>query len=177
MQSLLEFLPLLAFFISYKFYGIFTATFVLMGVTAITLPLIWYYTKKLPVMLVVSAGFMIVFGGMTLLFHDETFLKIRPTIVNILFATILLGGVAFNKGILQYALGHALTLKDEAWKPFSLRWGLFFLVLAALNEIVWRHFSTDTWVQFKVFGPLCLTLLFTLSQIPFIQRNQVKQSA
>jgi intracellular septation protein len=120
---------------------------------------------------------VVVFGGLTLYLHDETFIKMKPTIVNTLFGVVLLGGLLFGKSLLGYVFDSVFKLTDEGWRILTFRWGLFFVVLAVLNEIVWRNFPTDTWVSFKVFGIMPLTFLFTLSQLPLLNRTQIKEGA
>ena len=171
----LEFAPLGVFFVANSYFGIFVATGVFM--VAITLALIASFalTRSLPIMALVSAVMVLVFGGLTLLLHDDFFIKVKPTIVNTMIGTILLCGLAFGKPLLPLVLDHVLTLTPEGWRKLTLRWAIFFFVLAALNEIVWRNFPpSDTnhvWVNFKVFGTIPLTLLFALSQTPLILRH------
>jgi intracellular septation protein len=114
---------------------------------------------------------VLVFGTLTLWLKDETFIKMKPTIVNTLFGSILLGGLYFGKSLLGYVFDSAFKLDAQGWRKLTLRWGLFFLFLAVLNEIVWRNFSTDFWVAFKVWGTLPITLAFTMSQMPLIMRH------
>jgi intracellular septation protein len=115
-----------------------------------------------------------VFGGLTLWLQNETFIKVKVTLINALFGTILLSGLFFGKQLLKLVLGEALKMDDEGWRILTLRWGLFFFALAGLNEIVWRTVSTDLWVNFKVFGILPLTLLFALSQAPLMNRHMIE---
>ena len=171
MKFLLDVGPLIAFFAAYKLYGLMAATVVLMVVTVVSIGISYVKQKKVPMMPLVTAVIVGIFGGLTIFLNDETFIKLKPTIVNLLFASALLGGAAFGKGLLKHLFGQGLPLKDEAWLSFSVRWGIFFLFMAGVNEAVWRNVSTDVWVNFKVFGLLGLSLLFTLTQIPFIKRH------
>lgn len=152
---------------------LFVATAAFMAATFLALAVSWAMTRTLPVMPLVSGAVVLVFGSLTLWLHDETFIKMKPTIVNTLFGAVLLGGLAFGKSLLAYVFEAAFHLTDEGWKKLTLRWGLFFLVLAALNEIVWRSFSTDTWVAFKVWGIMPITIAFTLSQMKLITQHSV----
>jgi intracellular septation protein len=149
---------------------IFVATALFMLAMLISLAISYVLTRTLPVMPFVTGIVVIVFGGLTLWLQDDTFIKMKPTIVNVLFGGVLLGGLAFGKSLLGYVFDSVFRLTDEGWRKLTFRWGLFFLVLAVLNEVVWRTVSTDTWVNFKVFGIMPLTVIFTLSQLPLISR-------
>jgi len=152
---------------------IFLATAAFMVAITISLVVSLWLTKRLPVMPLVSGVVVLVFGALTLWLHDELFIKLKPTIVNCLFGSILLGGLLFGKSLLGYVFDSAFRLTDEGWRKLTFRWGVFFFVLAAINEIVWRSFSTDFWVSFKVFGIMPITLLFTLTQLPLIQKYAI----
>ncbi|MBG6145697.1 intracellular septation protein [Labrenzia sp. EL_142] len=152
---------------------IFLATAAFMVAITISLTVSLWLTRRLPIMPLVSGVVVLVFGALTLWLHDELFIKLKPTIVNCLFGSILLGGLLFGKSLLGYVFDSAFKLTDEGWRKLTLRWGLFFFVLAVINEIVWRSFSTDFWVNFKVFGVMPITLLFTLTQLPLIQKYAV----
>lgn len=154
---------------------IFIATGLFMAATAIALVVSWVLTRTLPMMPLVSGIVVFVFGALTLYLQNDTFIKMKPTIVNTLFGVILLGGLAFGKPLLGYVFNAAFKLTDEGWRKLTLRWGLFFLVLAVMNEVVWRSFSTDFWVAFKVWGTMPITILFTLSQMPLIMKYSVEQ--
>jgi intracellular septation protein len=130
--------------------------------------------RHIAVMPLVTLFFVLVFGTLTLWLQDETFIKMKPTIVNCLFGVILLGGLAFGKSLLAYVFDAAFKLDAKGWRKLTLRWGLFFFVLALLNEIVWRSFSTDTWVAFKVWAIMPVTMAFMLSQLPLIHRHSLE---
>jgi intracellular septation protein len=149
---------------------LFVATALFIVATAISLVVSLALTRRLPIMPFVTGVVVLVFGGLTLWLHDETFIKMKPTIVNTLFGVVLLGGLLFGKSLLGYVFDSVFKLTDEGWRKLTFRWGIFFLVLAVLNEIVWRNFSTDTWVSFKVFAIMPLTVLFTMTQLPLINR-------
>ncbi|PSJ53145.1 septation protein A [Kumtagia ephedrae] len=154
---------------------IFVATGLFMVATAIALAVSWVLTRTLPMMPLVSGIVVFVFGALTLWLQDDVFIKMKPTIVNTLFGVVLLGGLAFGKSLLGYVFDSAFRLDAEGWRKLTLRWGLFFLFLALANEVVWRNFSTDAWVAFKVWGIMPITLLFTLSQMPMIMRHSLEE--
>lgn len=152
---------------------IFVATGLFMLATAIALAVSWALTRSLPIMPLVSGVVVLVFGALTLWLQDDVFIKMKPTIVNTLFGAVLLGGLLAGKSLLGYVFDSAFKLDAEGWRKLTLRWGLFFLFLAVVNEIVWRNFSTDAWVTFKVWGIMPITLLFTFSQMPLIMRHSL----
>ncbi|MEQ8697177.1 MAG: septation protein A [Bauldia litoralis] len=149
---------------------LFTATALFIVATLIALTVSLILTRRLPIMPLITGVVVLIFGGLTLWLQDETFIKMKPTIVNVLFGATLLIGLAFGKSLLGYVFDSVFRLSDEGWEKLTLRWGLFFFVLAALNEIVWRSVSTDMWVNFKVFGIMPITFVFTLFQLPLINR-------
>ena len=149
---------------------LFVATALFVVATLISLAVSLALTRRLPILPLVSGIVVLVFGGLALWLHDETFIKMKPTIINALFGAVLLGGLAFGKPLLGYVFESAFRLTDEGWRKLTLRWGIFLLVLAVLNEVVWRSVATDVWVTFKVFGLVGLTLVFTLFQLPLINR-------
>jgi len=153
---------------------IFIATGLFMAATAIALLVSWVLTRTLPIMPLISGIVVFVFGALTLWLQNDTFIKMKPTIVNSLFGFILLGGLVFGKSLLGYVFHAAFKLDDDGWRKLTLRWGLFFLVLAVMNEVVWRNFSTDFWVAFKVWGTMPITILFTLAQMPLIMRHSIE---
>jgi intracellular septation protein len=175
----LELGPLGLFFIANAYAGrfgfgedrrIYVATALFIGATLVALAVHYALLRKLPIMPLVSGVVVVVFGGLTLALQDETFIKLKPTIVNTLFGLILLGGLWFRKPLLRIVLDSMFELTDEGWRKLTLRWALFFFVLAILNEVVWRTQSTDAWVTFKVFGIMPLTLVFALAQTPMLMR-------
>ena len=150
--------------------GIFVATAVFMVAILVALAVSYALTRHLPVMAMVTAVIVVVFGGLTLVLHDDTFIKMKPTIVYLLFAGTLIGGLWFNKPLLAVVFDAVFHLTDEGWRKLTWRWALFFLALAVLNEIVWRSVSTDVWVDFKVFGVMPLTFVFAALQAPLIKK-------
>jgi intracellular septation protein len=150
--------------------GIFVATAVFMVAILAALVVSYALTRRLPMMAVVSALVVLVFGGATLFFQNETFIKLKPTIIYLLFAGTLFGGLIFRKPLLAMVFDQVFHLTDEGWRKLTVRWALFFLALAVLNEIVWRTQSTDTWVTFKVFGVMPLTFIFAALQYPLLMK-------
>src|SRR5262245_36561208 len=146
--------------------GIFVATAVFM----VALVVSYAMTRHLPVMPLVSAVVVVVFGGLTLFLQNETFIKLKPTIIYLLFTGTLLGGLVFRKPLLAMVFDQMFHLTEEGWRKLTVRWALFFLALAVLNEIVWRTQSTDTWVTFKVFGVMPLTFVFAALQYPLLMK-------
>lgn len=165
--------PLLVFFLVNAQAGLFAGTAAFMVAIVISVAASWALDRRAPVMPLVSGVFVLVFGGLTLYLADELFIKIKPTLVNALFAAILFAGMAFNKPLLKMVFGSALELTERGWHILTVRWAVFFVVLAVLNEIVWRSFSTDFWIAFKLMGALPLTLVFALAQTPTLMRHQV----
>jgi intracellular septation protein len=179
LKLVLELGPLVLFFLANAYAGrfgfgedrrIYVATALFIGATLVALAVHYALLRKLPIMPLVSGVVVVVFGGLTLALQDETFIKLKPTIVNTLFGLILLGGLWFRKPLLRIVLDSMFELTDEGWRKLTFRWALFFFVLAILNEVVWRTQSTDTWVTFKVFGIMPLTLVFALAQTPLLMR-------
>jgi intracellular septation protein len=173
----LELGPLVIFFIANQRAGIFTATGIFIVATVLSLGVHHALVRKLPIMPLVSGVVVVVFGGLTLALQDEHFIKLKPTIVNTLFGLVLLGGLYFRKPLLAVVLDSMFDLTNEGWRKLTLRWALFFFVLAVLNEVVWRTQSTDFWVSFKVFGIMPLTIAFALAQTPLLMRYEVKKAA
>jgi intracellular septation protein len=166
--------PLVLFFVANARYGIFSATAAFMVAVLAALFVSYAMTRRLPIMPVVTAIVVVVFGGLTLILHDATFIKVKPTIIYGLFGAVLSGGLVFNKPLLGVVFDSLFHLSDEGWRKLTLRWAIFFFALAVLNEIVWRSVSTDAWVSFKAFGVLPLTLLFGALQVPLLKRYAVE---
>jgi len=177
LKLLLELGPLGVFFFANAKFGIFAATGAFMVAITIALAASWILTRRLAIMPLVTGIVVLVFGGLTLALQDEIFIKMKPTIVNTLFGGVLVGGLFFGKSLLGYVFDSVFRLTDEGWRKLTLRWGLFFFALAILNEVIWRNFSTDFWVSFKVFGMMPLTIVFTLIQMPLIQRHSLDEES
>lgn len=166
----LELGPLVVFFIVNGSADIFAATAWFMAAMVMSLALSWLILKRVAVMPLVTGVVVLIFGGLTLYLQDDTFIKMKPTIVNSLFGAVLLGGLLFGQSLLRYVFGDVYKLKPQGWLVLTVRWGIFFFVLAALNEIIWRNFSTDTWVAFKVWGIMPLTVVFSMLQLPVLSK-------
>lgn len=177
-KFLCDYLPLGVFFISYKFLKspdpLIFATINLMIATFVALLLSYILTRKIPKMALFSGIILGVFGALTILLKDDIFIKLKPTIINLIFAAILFYGYFTKKPFLSNLFGEQIEMSNKAWLTLSWRWGCFFIALAVLNEVIWRSFSTDFWVQFKVFGMMPLSLLFTVSQVPFMMKEMKK---
>ena len=174
-KLLIDIGPLAVFFVFYTRSGLQEAILPLMIATVIAVLVSYVLEKKIPIMPTLGAGIVLIFGGLTIYFNDETFIKMKPTIINAVFAIILYGGIIFKKPLLKYLLGAALKLEEEGWKILTQRWIAFFIALAVLNEVVWRTQTTDLWVNFKVFGILPITFIFTMSQFPLIKKYQIQE--
>jgi len=173
-KLLIDLGPLLAFFIAYGRAGIYWATGVLMLATVAALAASWRLLGRITAVPLVTAILVVVFGGLTFYLDDPSFIKLKPTIINLLFAGLLLAGLATGRPLLKLLLGDAFRLTEEGWRRLSVRWAFFFFVLAILNEIVWRNFAESTWVNFKVFGIVPLTIVFAMAQIGLIKRYEAK---
>ena len=166
--------PLAVFFIYYKKSGLLDAILPLMIATIVAILFSYILEKKIPIMPTFGAFIILVFGGLTIYFDNEVFFKMKPTIINIIFAIILYAGEVIKKPLLKLLLGSALKLSEEGWSILTKRWIAFFIALGILNEIIWRTQSTDIWVNFKVFGILPITFLFTLSQFSLLKKHQIE---
>ena len=181
----LEFGPLAIFFFANSYgdrlFGvtedrrIFVATGIFIAASLVALALSRVLMGYLPRMAIVNAVVVTVFGGLTLALDDAFFIKVKPTIVNTLFGCVLLGGLWFGRSLLALVLDSVLQLDDAGWRKLTLRWGLFFFVLAALNEVVWRTQTQDFWVAFKVWGIMPLTLMFSIAQLPLLSHHAIER--
>lgn len=176
MKMLLEVGPIGVFFLVNSNKGIFWGTGAFMVATIVALTLSRKLLGRIPLMPLVSGAFVLVFGALTLILQDELFIKMKPTIVNGLFAAILLAGLAYGHAFLKLLFGEVFRLTDEGWRILTFRWAIFFVCLAVLNEFVWRSFSTDFWISFKVWGVMPLTMVFAVAQLGLIRRYEPRQN-
>lgn len=176
-RFLIDLGPLAGFFISNARWDIFVATGTFMVAIVVSLGISYAIERRLPLLPVVTAGMVLVFGALTLILNDETFIKLKPTIANLLLAAALFVGLAMGRSFLKTVLGAVFELEDVGWKKLTWRWAWFFVLLAVLNEIVWRSMSTDAWVNFKVFGIMPLTIAFSMLQLPLLQRYRLDEDA
>lgn len=165
--------PLLVFFFANSKFNLFVATGAFMVAVIIAIVASWVVTRHVPLMAIVTAVVVIVFGTLTLILHDETFIKMKPTIVYSLFAGVLGGGLLFGRSFIAIMFDQMFNLTPEGWRTLTLRWALWFLAMAVLNEIIWRTQTTDFWVAFKTFGMVPLTMAFAVSQMGLIKRHQL----
>lgn len=174
-KLVLEAGPLVVFFIANSQFGIFPATGAFMVATILALTVSRMKFGRIPIMPLVSGFFVLTFGGLTLYFQEEYFIKIKPTIVNLLFSTILFGGLLAGHSLLRYLFGEVFKLQDRGWRLLTFRWACFFVFLAVLNEVVWRNFSTEFWAGFKLMGVMPITMIFALSQIVLLQKYDANE--
>ena len=175
LKPAVEYGPLAVFVAIYFAQGLMPATVALMIATVVGVGVAWVATRKVPLMPVVTAALVLVFGGLTLWLDDDAFIKMKPTIIYLLFAAVIGGGLALRRNLLEKVLGHAIALDATGWRRLSVRIALFFLAMAAANEVVRHVMSTDIWVLWKMPGSLILTLLFMLAQGPLILRHQAAE--
>ena len=173
LKLVLELGPLLVFFIANAHWNVFVGTAAFMAAVVVALVVSYSLTHSVPMMALLSTVVVIVFGGLTLILHDAMFIKLKPTIIYTLFGTILLAGLAVGRPLLTVVFHEVFELTPEGWRKLTIRWALFFLAMAVLNEIVWRTQSTDFWVTFKAFGVLPLTALFAALQYPLVTRHEL----
>jgi len=176
--------PIAIFMISYNIahrtmpdQAIFIATAIFIAATLISIGVAWGKERRIPPMLAITAVIVVVFGGLTLYLRDPIFIKIKPTIINCLWAFAIFGGLAVRRNIWKLLFGVAFTLTDESWKALAIRWGLFFLFLAGLNEFIWRNYSEAFWANFKFWGVLPITVLFALAQLPLLMKDPMYRAS
>src|SRR6267154_1857023 len=169
--------PLIVFFIFNAKFHLFVATAAFMVAIVAAMIASYVVTRHVPIMALVTGGVVIVFGSLTLVLHDETFIKVKPTIIYGLFAAVLGGGLLFGRSFIQIMFDQMFNLTPQGWRMLTLRWALFFFALAIVNEVVWRTQSTDFWVNFKVFGVTPLTMLFAVTQMPLIKRYHLEPAS
>jgi len=166
--------PLIVFFVFNAKYHLFVATGAFMVAIVAAMIASYVVVRHVPMMAIVTAVIVLVFGTLTLVLHDETFIKIKPTIIYGLFAAILGGGLLFGRSFIAILFNQMFNLTPKGWRILTMRWALFFLGMAVLNEIIWRTQSTDFWVAFKAFGAVPLTMVFAISQMPVIKRYHLE---
>lgn len=176
-RSLLDFGPLLLFFIAYRVFDLFVATGTIMVAAVAAVILGFVLDRKLHPLPLATAIIVVIFGGLTLYLNDKMFIKIKPTMIYSLFAAVLLGGLWFKRSFVKTILGAALELEEKSWRRLTYRFAGFFAGMAILNELIWRHFSEKAWVNFHVFGAVALTLLFCASQVPFLMKHQIEKDS
>ena len=172
MKQLFEFFPLIVFFAVYykSDKDLYFSIAAVIIATLISLIALYVKERKISTMMLVSTVILVIFGGLSLFFKNEIFFKMKPTIINALFALALIISTYLNKPILKMMLNSSIKLKDQGWTMLNKMWTGYFIFLAVLNEIVWRNYPTDVWVNFKVFGIMGVTIAFTIVQIPLLKK-------
>lgn len=173
LKFILDMGPIAGFVAAFYLSGLLAATATLMVFTFISLAVTYAVERTVALAPLVTGVLVGIFGAVTLLTQDEYFIKIKPTVANLLLASILLGGVALGKPLLKYVLEVAFKLTEEGWRGLSIRWGIFFIFLAVVNEVVWRNFTTEFWVNFKLFGMLTMNIAFWIGHAPYIMRHKL----
>jgi intracellular septation protein len=170
-KLLLDMGPLFLFFAAFQYAGIYAATGIFMVAAVLSVAIGWHLEKKLSPIPLITAVLVLIAGGLTLYLRNDVFIKMKPTVLYVIFGATLLGGLRFNRLFIKYVFAEAFDLTDQGWRGLTWRWGIFFLILAALNEAVWRSTSTATWVSFKVWGIVGLIFVFALAQTPFLLKH------
>jgi intracellular septation protein len=172
-----EFGPLMVFFVANAKFNLFVATGALMVAIVAAIIASYVVTRHVPIMALVAGGIVIVFGTLTLVLHDETFIKVKPTIIYSLFATVLGGGLLFGRSFIAIMFDQMFNLTPQGWRLMTIRWAMFFFAMAILNEIIWRTQTTDFWVAYKVFGAVPLTIVFAIAQLPLTKRYRLEPAS
>jgi intracellular septation protein len=170
LKLVLDIGPLVLFFAANAKLGIYAATGAFMVAVLAALAVAYALTRRIEVMPLVTAIIVLIFGGLTLVLHDDLFIKLKPTIIYVLFGGTLLAGIMLDKPFLSIMFDQVFHLTDEGWRKLTWRWVIYFFAMAVLNEIVWRNFSTDVWISYKLFGVVPLTFLFGALQYPLIMK-------
>jgi intracellular septation protein len=176
-RSVVDFAPLLLFFVAYRLFDLYVATATVMAAAVAAAIAGYIFDRKLHPVPMITAAIVLVFGGLTLYLNNDMFIKMKPTMIYAIFGVVLLGGLLFNRPFVKEVLGPAVELSDSAWRVLTRRFGVFFLAMAIINELIWRNFSTDIWVPYHSFGAIALTFGFTLSQVPFLLRHQIQKES
>ncbi|MBT1511474.1 septation protein A [Bradyrhizobium sp. SRL28] len=169
--------PLIVFFVANAKFNLFVATGAFMVAIVAAMIASYVVVRHVPMMAIVTAVIVLVFGTLTLVLHDETFIKVKPTIIYGLFAAILGGGLLFGRSFIAILFNQMFNLTPKGWRILTMRWALFFLGMAVLNEVIWRTQSTDFWVAFKAFGAVPITMVFAISQMPVIKRYHLEPAS
>ena len=169
--------PLLVFFGANAKFHLFVATGAFMVAIVVAMIASYVVTRHVPLLALVTGIIVLVFGTLTLVLHDETFIKVKPTIIYGLFALVLGGGLLFGRSFIAVMFDQVFNLTPQGWRILTLRWALFFAAMAVLNEVIWRTQSTDFWVNFKVFGVTPLTMVFAFTQMPLVKRYHIEPSS
>lgn len=177
LKMVLEFGPLVVFFLANSRYGIFTGTMLFMASTVVALAASYVLMRKIPIMPLVSGVFVVVFGGLTIYLSNDLFIKLKPTIVNLCFSAMLYFGLKTDRLFAKTIFESAIHLTDRGWVLMTRAWIGFFLFLATANEIVWRNVPTDSWVKFKVFGVMPMTIIFTIALMPLLLKHSIPAPA
>ena len=172
-----EYLPLLLFLVAYLRGDLMLAIQVVVASTAVAVVVAFIIARRLPILPLLVAGSVVVFGGLSVFFDNENIYKMKPTVLNALFGIVLLGGLRFKQLFLERFMGDSMTLPQEAWVTLTVRYSVLFFVLAGLNEFIWRTQSEEFWVGFKMIGPLILIVLFTIAHVPFFKKYDVDPAA
>jgi intracellular septation protein len=166
--------PLVIFFAANAKFGLFVATGAFMVAVVAAIVASYVVTRHVPLMAIVTAFIVLVFGGLTLFFHDEMFIKLKPTIIYSLFAATLGIGLLFGRSFIAVMFDQMFNLTPKGWRILTIRWGIFFAFMAVVNEVVWRTQTTDFWITFKAFGVIPITAIFAMAQTSLIKRYHLE---
>ncbi|HEY0233728.1 MAG TPA: septation protein A [Afipia sp.] len=169
--------PLIVFFVANAKFNLFVATGAFMVAIVAAVIASYVVTKHVPLMAIVTAVIVLVFGGLTLFLHDETFIKIKPTIIYALFSATLFIGLVLGRSFIAIMFDQVFNLTPHGWRLLTIRWAIFFAIMAVLNEIIWRTQSTDFWVAFKAFGVIPITAIFAMTQMPLVKRYGIEPAS